>query len=249
MSGHSKWHSIKHKKAAVDAKRGKIFTRLIKEITIAARDGGGDPDGNARLRTAVAAAKAANMPADNIKRAIQKGTGELPGTSYEEVTYEGYGPGGVAVLVEVVTDNKNRTTPEIRHAFSKYGGNLGENGCVAWMFESKGLIQIESKSTDEDALLETALEAGAADVTESDESWDVFTPPDVFDDVRHALEDKGFPILDAQRGRFPQNYVALEGKKSEQMLKLMEVLEEQDDVQNVWANFELDDDAGGGGAA
>jgi len=238
MSGHSKWHSIKHKKAAVDAKRGKVFTKLIKEITVAARTGGGDVDGNARLRSAVAAAKGANMPADNIKRGILKGTGELAGVQYDEISYEGYGPGGVAVLVEVMTDNKNRTIPEVRHAFAKNGGNLGETGCVGWLFDKKGLIQVD-KAADEDSVFEVAIEAGAADIVEGDETYDVFTPPDQFESVREALDSKGFTILAAEVGMFPQTYVKLDSKQSGQMIRLMEILEEHDDVQNVWANFEL----------
>jgi YebC/PmpR family DNA-binding regulatory protein len=241
MSGHSKWHSIKHKKAAADAKRGKAFTRIIKEITVAARLGGGDPEGNPRLRQAIAAAKAVNMPADNIKRAVQKGTGELPGVQYEEVTFEGYGPGGVAVLVETVTDNRNRTLPEIRHLFAKHGGNLGESGCVAWMFDKKGLVQVRKKSASEDAVLEVALDAGALDMVETDETYDVFTPPDAFESVKQSLEAKGFELASASFGLFPQNYIRLEPKRAEQMMRLWEALEEHDDVQNVWSNLDVDE--------
>jgi YebC/PmpR family DNA-binding regulatory protein len=241
MSGHSKWHSIKHKKGAADAKRGKLFTKIIKEISVAARAGGGDPDGNPRLRSAVGAAKAANMPADNIKRAIQKGTGELPGTTIEEITYEGYGPGGVAILVEAMTDNKMRTLPEIRHTFGKHGGNLGETGCVAWIFHKKGLLQVDRRSASEDAVLEVALDAGALDVVEEDETFDVFTPPEAFESVKQSLEAKGFQVISSQFGMFPQTYVKLEGRKADQMMRLMEALEEHDDVQNVWANFDIDE--------
>lgn len=247
MSGHSKWHSIKHKKAAIDAKRGQAFTKIIKEITVAARLGGGDPDTNPRLRTGVAAAKAVNMPAANIKRAIQKGTGELPGTVYEEVTYEGYGPGGVAVLVETVTDNKNRTLPEIRAMFTKLGGNLGENGCVGWMFDKKGLIQVEKASADENAVLDVALTAGATDLADGGETFDVFTAPDAFEAVKSALEEKTFAIASAEVGMIPQNYVSLDGKKAGQMIRLMESLEEHEDVQHVWANFEMDEAESGDG--
>lgn len=243
MSGHSKWSTIKRKKGAIDSKRGKIFTKLIKEITLAARLGGGDLDGNARLRSAVLAAKEENMPKDNIDRAIKKGTGELAGgAAYEEVTYEGYGPGGVAVIVEVMTDNKNRTVAEIRHIFSKHGGNLGENGCVAWMFDKKGSILFEKKTVGEDALLEVALEAGADDVRDQESEWEVITEPAAFEGVRKAIENKGWKYLEARVGMIPQNTIRLEAGRAEQMLRLMEKLEDNDDVQNVYANFDIPDD-------
>ncbi len=241
MSGHSKWSTIKHKKAAADAKRGKVFTRLIKEITISARVGGGDPEGNPRLRSAVNAAKAANMPADNIKRAIQKGTGELPGTTYEEVVYEGYGPGGVAVYLEVLTDNKMRTTPEIRHLFSKHGGNLGEPGSVAWMFQKRGQILIPDGATTEDRLMELALEAGAEDLQRSDDGFEVYSSPEAFEAVQGALEAAKIDPSEASVVMEPQNYVHLDGKKAEQCLRLLDVLEDHDDVQKVYANLDFDE--------
>ena len=243
MSGHSKWSTIKRKKGAIDAARGKIFTKLIKEVTLAARLGGGDIEGNARLRSAVLAAKEENMPKDNIERAIKKGTGELGGgVAYEEITYEGYGPAGVAVIVEVMTDNKNRTVAEIRHIFSKHGGNLGENGCVSWMFDKKGSIVIEKKIVGEDALMETALEAGADDVRDQDTEWEVITDPLSFEAVKKAIDQKGWKYLDARVGLIPQNTIRLEGGKAEQMMKLMEKLEDNDDVQNVYANFDISDE-------
>jgi len=242
MSGHSKWSTIKHKKAALDAKRGKVFTRVIKELTVAARVGGGDPTGNPRLRTAIAEAKAANMPADNIKRAIQKGTGELPGVSYEEVTYEGYGPGGVAVLVEVLTDNKMRTTPEIRHLFSKHGGNLGEPNSVSWMFEKKGQILVAGSATNEDRLMELALEAGADDLQLADGDFEVRTTAGAFAGVREALEKSGIVPTQAAVVMETQNTVHLDGKKAQQCVKLLEALEDHDDVQHVHANLEVDAD-------
>jgi YebC/PmpR family DNA-binding regulatory protein len=243
MSGHSKWSTIKRKKGAIDSKRGKIFTKLIKEITLAARLGGGDIEGNARLRSAVMAAKEENMPKDNIDRAIKKGTGELGGgVAYEEITYEGYGPAGVAVIVEVMTDNKNRTVAEIRHIFSKHGGNLGENGCVAWMFDKKGSIVFDKKTVDEDALMETALEAGADDVRDQETEWEVITDPLNFEAVKKAMDQKGWKTLDSRVGLIPQNTVRLEGGKAEQMMKLMEKLEDNDDVQNVYANFDISDE-------
>jgi len=243
MSGHSKWSSIKHKKGAADAKRGKIFTKLTKEITLAARLGGGDVEGNARLRQAIAAAKAENMPKDNIEKAIKKGTGELEGAAaYEEVVYEGYGPGGVAVLVEVMTDNKNRTVSEIRHIFSKHGGNLGENGCVAWMFEKKGSIVIGKGAIDEDRLMELALEAGAEDVAEQEGEYEIITEPGAFEDVRSAMDEAGVPYFLAEIGMIPQNTVRLEEGKAAQMLKLMEKMEDNDDVQHVYANFDIPDE-------
>ncbi len=241
MSGHSKWATIKRKKGKADAERGKIFTRHIKEITIAAREGGGDPDGNPRLRTAIAAAKASNMPADNIKRAIMKGTGELPGVTYESVVYEGYGPGGVALYMEVMTDNKNRTVSEIRHYLSKYGGNLGANGCVAWMFHKKGIITVELDAADEDTLLEIAMENGAEDMTSDSGSYEIITPPEEIDNVRQALEAKGIPMVSAEVTMQPENLVKLT-KENEisSMLKLYELLEEHDDIQKVYTNFDID---------
>jgi YebC/PmpR family DNA-binding regulatory protein len=238
MSGHNKWSTIKHKKGAADAKRGKIFTKLIKEITVAAKLGGGDPAGNPRLRTAVDKAKAENMPKDNIDRAIKKGTGELEGVTYEETTYEGYGPGGVAVLVEVMTDNRNRTVSDVRSIFSKCNGNMGESGCVAWMFDKKGLI-VFSEKTDFDKLFEAALEAGAEDVTDEGEQIEVLTDPAGFIEVREALEKSGFKYESAEITMIPQTMVKLEGKQAESMLKLMDRLEDNDDVQNVYANFDI----------
>ncbi len=239
MSGHSKWHGIKHKKAKVDAQKGRLFTRLIKEITVAARHGGGDPGGNPRLRTAIQAAKAANMPADNIDRAIKKGTGELPGVSYEECVYEGYGPGGVAVLVEALTDNKNRTTSELRKVFSKSGGNLGESGCVAWMFAKKGLIQVEAAKADEERLLSIVLEAGAEDLRRDESLFEVITAPSDFERVREAVGKAGIPMVSAEITMVPQNTLRVEGKQAQQMLQLMEDLEEHDDAQHVYANFDI----------
>lgn len=241
MSGHSKWHSIKHKKAAADAKRGKIFTRLIKEISVAARIGGGDMDSNARLRGAVQAAKAANMPLDNIKRAIAKGTGELPGQSYEEVTYEGYGPGGVAVFIEVMTDNRNRTVAEIRHLFAKHGGNLGESGSVAWMFDKKGYLSISSSAAPEEKLLEIVLEAGAEDLQTDGEWYSIYTPVESFEAVRQAIESAGVSIEESSITMIPQNEIHVEGKTANQMMNLMESLEDHDDIQNVYANFDIDE--------
>jgi YebC/PmpR family DNA-binding regulatory protein len=249
MSGHSKWSTIKHKKAALDAKRGKVFTRVIKELTIAARHGGGDPDANPRLRTAVSAAKAANMPADNIKRAIQKGTGELPGTTYEEISYEGYGPGGVAVLVECLTDNRMRTTPEIRHMFSKYNGNLGEPNSVAWMFEKKGLLRIAAGSAAEERLMELVLEAGAEDLAQDEQGYSVYTDPTTFHDVQQALEREGITPSEASIIREPQNMIKLDGKKAQQCLTLLEMLQDHDDVQNVYANLDFDENDLASGAA
>lgn len=243
MSGHSKWSTIKRKKGAIDAKRGQIFTKIIKEITLAARLGGGDIEGNSRLRQAVLAAKEENMPKDNIERAIKKGIGGGEGAAnYEEVTYEGYGPGGAAVLVEIMTDNKNRTVAEIRHIFSKHGGNLGENGCVAWMFTKKGSIVIDKKAIDEDTLMELALEAGAEDVKSEDDEYEVITSPASFETVKKAIEAKGIKHLAAHIDMISSNTVRLEANKAEQMLKLMEKLEDNDDVQNVYANFDIDKD-------
>lgn len=243
MSGHSKWSTIKRKKGAIDAKRGKIFTKIIKEITLAARLVGGDIEGNSRLRQAVAAAKEENMPKDNIERAIKKGIGGGEGAAnFEEVTYEGYGPGGVAVLVEIMTDNKNRTVAEIRHIFSKHGGNLGENGCVSWIFNKKGSIVIDKKEIEEDALMELALDAGADDVKSEEGEYEVITSPAAFEAVKKALDDKGLKHLEARIGMIPSNTVKLEANKAEQMLKMMEKLEDNDDVQNAYANFDIDED-------
>jgi YebC/PmpR family DNA-binding regulatory protein len=236
MSGHSKWSTIKRKKGKADAERGKIFTKLIREITVAAREGGGDPEGNPRLRTAIAAAKAANMPADNIKRGIQKGTGELEGVRYEQSNYEGYGTGGVAVLVETFTDNKNRTVAEVRHVFSKYGGSLGEVGCVGWMFDKKGYIVIDKDKVDEDELMEKCLEAGAEDINESGDVFEIYTEFSDFENVRSALEAANIEMVSAENTMIPQNTISLDRKKAESMLKLYEALEELDDVVNVSAN-------------
>jgi YebC/PmpR family DNA-binding regulatory protein len=241
MSGHSKWHSIKHKKAAADAKRGKAFTQLIKEVTVAARLGGGDIDFNPRLRLAVDKAKAENMPKDNIERAIKKGTGELDGYNLEEVQYEGYGPGGVAVLLEATTDNKNRTVGEVRHLFSKYGGNLGENGSVNWMFDKRGYFVVERKHVEEEVLFEVALEAGAEDINEDGENWEIFTTPEDFEAVRDALKGKRIPVAVEEVAMIPQSHVKLSGKQAQQMLKLMDALEEHDDLTNVWANFDIEE--------
>jgi YebC/PmpR family DNA-binding regulatory protein len=240
MSGHSKWSTIKHKKAAADAKRGKLFTKVIKELTVAARIGGGDPESNPRLRSAIAAARAANMPQDNIKRAVAKGTGELPGTTYEEVAYEGYAPGGVAVYIESLTDNRMRTTPEIRHLFTKFGGNLGEPNSVAWMFEKRGQLRVSAGTVDEERLLEVALEAGADDVRDDEGFFVVTTRPDAFQNVQQALESAGITASEAALVMEAQNTVGLDGKKAEQCLKLLEQLEDHDDVQNVYANLEVD---------
>lgn len=242
MAGHSKWANIKHKKGAQDAKRGKIFTRLIKEITVAARGGGGDPDGNPRLRTAIAAAKADNMPKDNINRAIKKGTGEIEGEVYEEILYEGYGPGGVAVLVECMTDNRNRTVADVRHAFAKNNGNLGESGCVAWMFEKKGQILIEKEAISEDELMDKALEVGAEDVVEDGSVFQVLTEPEDFDAVREGLEGDGLSFLEASVAMIPKNTVDVtEEKVGKSLLKLLGMLEEHEDVQDVHSNFDIDD--------
>ena len=241
MSGHSKWHSIKHKKAATDSKRGRIFTRLIKEMTAAARNGGGDPDSNPRLRLAIATAKANNMPADNIKRAVMRGTGELPGVSYEDVNYEGYGPGGVAIYVHVLTDNKNRTVAEIRHILSKNGGNLGETGCVGWMFSRKGYFVVAKSAIGEDRLMDIAIGAGADDMREDGENFEILTSPESFDTVKAALEKEGVVLAASEISMVPQNYVKLEGKNAQTMLKLMESLEDHEDIQNVWANFDIDE--------
>lgn len=241
MSGHSKWHTIKHKKGALDAKRGKIFTKLIKEITIAARGGGGDVTGNARLRKAVSDAKAANMPNDTIDKAIKRGTGELEGVSYDEITYEGYGPGGVAVLVNTTTDNRNRTVAEIRHAFSKNGGNMGESNSVSWMFNRKGQIVIDAAQKSEDEMMEIALEAGADDVTSDGETHEILTSPEDFHAVLEAIKAKGIEPMSAELAMIPQNTIKLEGGDASKMLKLYEALDDHDDVQSVYANFEIDD--------
>jgi YebC/PmpR family DNA-binding regulatory protein len=242
MSGHSKWSSIKHKKAAKDAKKGKLFTKLIKEITVAARMGGGDINANPRLRTAVLAARAASMPGDNIERAIKKGTGELEGVSYEEVHYEGYGPGGAAIMVQVLTDNKNRTVQEIRRIFTKHGGNLGENGCVAWMFDKKGLITVDKLKIEEDRLISLALDAGAEDVREEGGLFEIVTRPEDFEKVREHLQRQNVPVLEGQVTMIPKSTVALAGASAEQILKLTEELEDHDDVQSVAANFDIPDE-------
>lgn len=243
MSGHSKWSTIKHKKGATDAKRGRIFTRLIKEITVAARMGGGDPDGNPRLRSAIASAKTENMPKDNIVRAIKKGTGELEGAIYDEILYEGYGPGGVAVLVECMTDNRNRTVADVRHFFAKSNGNLGESGCVGWMFDKKGLLQVEKEGISEEQLMEMALEAGAEDVVEEDDEFQVITAPEAFDAVHEALEKNKVRFIDASITMIPQNNIEVTDEKiAISLLKLLENLEDHDDVQRVHANFDIDDE-------
>ncbi len=240
MSGHSKWATIKHKKGALDAKRGKIFTRVIKEIMIAARNGG-DPDMNPRLRTAIAAAKAVSMPADNIKRAIMRGTGELEGGQIDEIMFEGYGPGGAAVLVMVATDNRNRTVSDIRHVFSKNGGNMGEQGSVAWMFERKSLIVIEGDKATEDQLMSVALEAGADDLRNEGENWEVLSAPEAHEAVTEAIRKAGIPVVSAEIAMVPKNLMMLEGKNASGMLRLNEALEEHDDVQNVYSNFDIDE--------
>jgi YebC/PmpR family DNA-binding regulatory protein len=239
MSGHSKWATIKHKKGALDAKRGKLFTKIIREMTIAARIGGGDPDSNPRLRTAVDKAKGSNMPADNIKRAIQKGTGELEGTTYEDLTLEGYGPGGVAILVEGTTDNRNRTVSEIRHIFSKHGGNLGGAGSVSYMFKPKGSITIAESKVSEEKLMDLALEAGAEDITHDGDLFEVVTSQGAYETVLKALKTAGIEPDTNEVGKYAENNITLEGTKAQQMLKLVEALEDNDDVQNVWANFDV----------
>ncbi len=240
MSGHSKWATIKHKKGALDAKRGKIFTRLIKEISIAAKNGGGDPDSNPRLRTAILAAKSENMPQDNIKRAIQRGTGELPGATYEEFSLEGYGPGGVAILLDINTDNRNRTVSEIRHAFGKNNGNMAEAGAVSWMFHKKGDIVIAKSAAKEDDLMGIVLEAGADDLRDDGENWEVLTDPSAFEAVLEAVKKAGIQPVSAEVAMIPQNYIKLEGQQAAQMIRLVEALEEHDDVQNVHSNFDID---------
>jgi YebC/PmpR family DNA-binding regulatory protein len=241
MSGHSKWATIKHKKGALDAKRGKTFTRLIKEITIAAKGGGGDPDGNPRLRTAVLAAKAENMPADNIKRAIQRGTGELEGVNYEEITFEGYGPGGVAVVVETLTDNRNRTVSEIRHTFSKNGGNLGSTGSVLHMFSKKGLIAIEKSAADEDTLMSIVLEHGGEDLNDEGDSWEILTDPASYEAVSEAVKAAKIPTVASEVTMIASTYTKLEGAQANAMVRLLEALEDFDDTQNVYSNFDMDE--------
>jgi YebC/PmpR family DNA-binding regulatory protein len=241
MSGHSKWHTIKHKKGAADAKRGKLFTRLIKELSVAARNGGGDPGMNPRLRTIIADAKAANMPRENIERAIRRGTGEEPGVSYEEITYEGYGPGGVALMIESVTDNKNRTVGEIRHLLGKYNGNLAAENSVAWMFSRKGQVVVEKSGADEEKLLNAALEAGADDMNDDGDAWEIVSAPESFEAVRDAVKALGVEPASAQVAMVPQNYIKLEGSDARTMLKLMEMLDDHEDVQRVWANFDIEE--------
>ena len=242
MAGHSKWSNIKRRKGAVDAKRGKIFTKIAKEIIVAAKIGGGDPTGNPRLRSAIAAARAENMPKDNIEKAIKKGTGELESVNYEECTYEGYGPGGVAILIEVMTDNKNRTLPEIRATKNKNSGNMGEAGSVAWMFDRKGLVTVNCSDITEDELMEAALEAGAEDIVTEGDAFEIYTDQSAFEDVRKAIEDANIPIASAEITMKPQNTIQLEAKEAEQMIRLMDKLEDLDDVQNVHANFDISDD-------
>lgn len=242
MAGHSKWANTKHRKAAVDAKRGKVFTRVGKEITIAAKMGGGDIDTNPRLRLAVGKARTANMPSDTIKRAIQKGTGEIPGVVYEEIVYEGYGPGGVALYMEVTTDNRNRTVGEIRHILSKHGGNMGENGCVAWMFHKKGQISVAADQADEETLMDVVLSAGAEDMEQDGDDFQITTEPSDFEAVSRALEEAGIETTDADIRMVPENEVKLDGKEAERMIKLMELLEDHDDMQAVSANFDIPDE-------
>ena len=239
MSGHSKWHSIKHKKGALDAKRGKLFTKFIKEITVAARTGGGDPDANARLRKAILDAKAGNMPNETIDRAIRRGTGEEEGVNYEEITYEGYGPGGVALLIQSMTDNRNRTVAEIRHLFSKNGGNLGESGSVGWMFEKKGYIVVSKSAKSEEELFDLVIEAGADDLRDDEDNFEIITSPEAFESVQTAVKGAGIEPQVAEVEFMPQNYIKLEGSDARQMLKLMEALEDHDDVQKVSANFDI----------
>ncbi|MGB9715780.1 MAG: YebC/PmpR family DNA-binding transcriptional regulator [Thermodesulfovibrionales bacterium] len=244
MSGHSKWAQVKHKKAVVDARKGKTFSKIAKEIAVAARLGGGDPDGNPRLRTVIEKAKEVNMPSENIKRAIMKGTGELPGMTYEESIYEGYGPGGTAILLEVLTDNRNRTVSEIRHIMAKNGGNLGEAGCVSWMFEKKGYILVEKSKVDEDTLMSLALDVGAEDMKNDpgEENYEIITAPEDMNRVKSAIESAGIPISLAEITMLPKSYVALDEKSAEQMIRLIDALEEHDDVQNVYTNFDIPDE-------
>lgn len=242
MSGHSKWHSIKYKKAVHDAKRGKIFTKIIRELSVSARSAGGEPDTNPRLRKAIADAKAVNMPADNIKRAILKGTGQLEGVNYEDIIYEGYGAGGVAIYVEVLSDNKNRAISELRHIFTKNNGRIGESGCVAWMFKRKGYIIVEQAKAAEDELLDIVLDAGAEDLGEDGSNYEIFTSPENYEQVVNALKEHNIELAASNLGYIPQNYVKLEGKQAQQLLRLMEELEDHDDVQHVWANFDIDEE-------
>ena len=242
MSGHSRWSQIKRKKGKTDVQRGKLFSKILREITVAARNGGGDPKANMRLKAAMESAKEANMPQDNMKRAIQKGTGELPGESYEEVTYEGYAPGGVAILVQVLTDNRNRTGPELRHAFEKFGGNMGSSGAVAWMFERKGIIQVDAAKIGEDDLLGKALDAGATDMRQVEKAFEITTAPAEMDTVRDALQRAGVPVLEGQVSFVPQSTVRVEGKDATAVVRLVEAFEELDDVQSVYANYDIPDE-------
>lgn len=242
MSGHNKWSTIKHKKGAADAKRGKLFTKLIREIAVAARMGGGDPNANPRLRSAITTARQNNMPGDTIDRAIKRGTGDLEGVEYEEVSYEGYGPGGAAVLVETLTDNRNRTVSEIRHLFSKYNGNMGEAGCVSWMFDKVGVVVVPKEGIDEEELMEKALEAGAEDVKDEGECFEVYASPNDLEDVAEALKGADVQVESAKALMVPQNTIKLEGRDAEVMLRLYELLEENDDVQHVWSNFDIDEE-------
>jgi YebC/PmpR family DNA-binding regulatory protein len=241
MSGHSKWHTIKHKKGAADAKRGKIFTRIIKELTVAARAGGGDPDTNPRLRTIITEAKASNMPSENIKRAIRRGTGEEPGVSYEEAQYEGYGPGGAAVIMDVLTDNRNRTVGELRHLLTKHGGNLAETNAVAWMFTKRGYIVVQKGKADEETLMSTVLDAGGDDLRDDGDNWEVFSAPEAFPQVLDAVKKLGIEPDAAEVAMVPQNYLKLEGKQAQQMVRLMEALDEHDDVRHVWSNVDIEE--------
>ncbi len=242
MSGHSRWSQIKRKKGKTDVQRGKLFSKILREVTVAARNGGGDPKVNMRLKAAMEAAKAANMPQENLKRAVAKGTGELPGETYEEITYEGYAPGGVALLVQVVTDNRNRTAPEIRHLFEKYGGNMGASGSVVWMFERKGVIQVDAERADEDEVLAIALDAGATDMRRVEKTFEITTAPVGMEAVRGALEGRGVPVLEAAVSHVPQSTVRVEGKDAQAVLRLVEALEEQEDVQTVHANYDIPDE-------
>ena len=242
MSGHSKWSTIKRKKGKADAQRGRLFTKIIREITVAAREGGGDPASNPRLRTAIDSAKAANMPTSNIEKAVKRGTGELPGVNYEEYAYEGYGPAGVAIMVETLTDNKNRTTSEVRHILTKHGGHLGEVGCVSWMFQQQGSIVIDKGTTDEDTVMTVALEAGAEDVKDEKEFFEVITAPSDFDKVKRAFDGTGIAYSSAELTRNPQTYIKVEGKQASQILRIMDALEDHDDVQKVYANFDVPDE-------
>jgi YebC/PmpR family DNA-binding regulatory protein len=241
MSGHSKWHTIKHKKGAADAKRGKVFTRIIKELTVAARAGGGDPDMNPRLRTIIADAKAQNMPSDNIKRAIRRGTGEEPGVSYEEAQYEAYGPGGTGVIMDVLTDNKNRTVGELRHMLTKHGGNLAETNAVAWMFTKRGYIVVQKARANEDALMSAVIDAGGDDLQDDGDNWEVLSSPDAFQAVLDAVKALGIEPDVAEVSMLPQNYLKLEGKAAQQMVKLMEALDDHDDIRHVWSNFDIEE--------